>query len=241
MCEAATSKLPPPGTRALSSIAFFTARRPSRSGSLIWSIVCWFGPARGGGREVTNSGLQRVSPGPQTEASAELSRAGARAGPSRPRRLTLDEDGAAPGVADVLDEGVLLLPQRLLVHPPRPAQHVLAQVLHRVDGQAPTGQRQPLHVAALGPAQGQDPLLGEHVEGEGVDAFLVDHHEGLALLAHLGTKGERRRCSPSLWGTAGAGGGGRPTLRLKSMTCRTLSSVKRRSEATNLSRSSAFE
>ncbi len=43
----------------------------------------------------------------------------------------------------------LVVPQRLLVDAARVAQHVLGQVLHRVDGEAPAGQGQPLHVAAL--------------------------------------------------------------------------------------------
>mmetsp|Transcript_11261 Transcript_11261/g.26497 ORF Transcript_11261/g.26497 Transcript_11261/m.26497 type:complete len:214 (-) Transcript_11261:286-927(-) len=41
---AASSKAPPPGTTALSSTAFLTARSPSRRPSLIWSIVCLLGP-----------------------------------------------------------------------------------------------------------------------------------------------------------------------------------------------------
>ena len=36
---AANSNAPPPGTTALSSTAFFTARKPSFTASLIWSIV----------------------------------------------------------------------------------------------------------------------------------------------------------------------------------------------------------
>lgn len=37
----------------------------------------------------------------------------------------------------------------------------------------------------LCPPEGEDAFLGEHVEGEGVDALLVDHDERLAFLAHF--------------------------------------------------------
>mmetsp|Transcript_71109 Transcript_71109/g.107543 ORF Transcript_71109/g.107543 Transcript_71109/m.107543 type:complete len:275 (+) Transcript_71109:123-947(+) len=40
----ATSSAPAPGTSASSSMAFLTERSPSRTASLIWSIVCLFGP-----------------------------------------------------------------------------------------------------------------------------------------------------------------------------------------------------
>mmetsp|Transcript_17526 Transcript_17526/g.29379 ORF Transcript_17526/g.29379 Transcript_17526/m.29379 type:complete len:278 (+) Transcript_17526:260-1093(+) len=44
MRQAAISKEPAPGTNILSSRAPFTARRPSRTASLIWSMVCLLGP-----------------------------------------------------------------------------------------------------------------------------------------------------------------------------------------------------
>mmetsp|Transcript_9834 Transcript_9834/g.15159 ORF Transcript_9834/g.15159 Transcript_9834/m.15159 type:complete len:399 (-) Transcript_9834:412-1608(-) len=96
----------------------------------------------------------------------------------------LDQDGAALRVGHVLHEGVLLLAQRGLPHLARVAQHVLGHVLHAVDRVAPAGERQPLHVAPLGPPDGHDALLGEHVQRERVDALLVDHHEALPRLAH---------------------------------------------------------
>lgn len=34
------------------------------------------------------------------------------------------------------------------------------------------------------PPESEDALLGEHVEGQGVNALLVDDDERLALLAH---------------------------------------------------------
>lgn len=37
----------------------------------------------------------------------------------------------------------------------------------------------------LCPAKREDALLREHVEGQGVDALLVDDHERLSLLTHF--------------------------------------------------------
>ena len=50
---AATSNAPAPGTTLQSSMAFLTALRPSRTASLIWVMVCLFGPEwkGSGGRE----------------------------------------------------------------------------------------------------------------------------------------------------------------------------------------------
>mmetsp|Transcript_6948 Transcript_6948/g.23440 ORF Transcript_6948/g.23440 Transcript_6948/m.23440 type:complete len:237 (+) Transcript_6948:370-1080(+) len=42
--KAPTSNAPAPATTAPSSTAFFTARRPSRTASLIWATVCSLGP-----------------------------------------------------------------------------------------------------------------------------------------------------------------------------------------------------
>ena len=56
--------------------------------------------------------------------------------------------------------------------PTCPAEHLLVQVLHRVDRTAPEGQGQSLHVPALGTAEGEDTLLGEHVQGQGVNTYI---------------------------------------------------------------------
>ena len=57
---------------------------------------------------------------------------------------------------------------------------------HRVDGEAAAALLQALHVPLLGAPQGHDALLGQEVQGDGVDALLVDHHERLVgRVAHL--------------------------------------------------------
>lgn len=107
--------------------------------------------------------------------------------------LTFDQNGATSGVLHIFHKRVLLIAQRLLVDLARPSQHVLAQVLDRIDGETATGQCQTLHVAALGTTQGQDSFLCEEVKGEGIDAFLVDDDERFAVLAHL-EKWKNRIC-----------------------------------------------
>ena len=87
-------------------------------------------------------------------------------------------------------------------------------------------------------------LLGEHVQGEGVDALLVDDDERLALLAHAALELDDLR------GATGFGGGGASSLRRRchrrdgqdaaGRTCFTLSSVNLRSLSMSLSRCSAF-
>mmetsp|Transcript_46784 Transcript_46784/g.111377 ORF Transcript_46784/g.111377 Transcript_46784/m.111377 type:complete len:231 (-) Transcript_46784:790-1482(-) len=54
----ATSNAPAPGIRQSSSMAFFTDRSPSRTASLIWSMVCLFGPLT---RIVHECGLRHSS------------------------------------------------------------------------------------------------------------------------------------------------------------------------------------
>lgn len=96
---------------------------------------------------------------------------------------TLDHEGDGLGVLDVLDEGVLLLAELLLVDEAGPAQHVGGQILDAVLGDAAADELQALHVAALGAAQGEDAVLGQDVEGQGVDALLVDDDEALLGVA----------------------------------------------------------
>mmetsp|Transcript_6793 Transcript_6793/g.15037 ORF Transcript_6793/g.15037 Transcript_6793/m.15037 type:complete len:341 (+) Transcript_6793:423-1445(+) len=98
----------------------------------------------------------------------------------------LDEDGAGARVAHLLHKRVLVLPEGVLVHQAGVAQSLRHQLLNRVDGHAATRQLQPLHVPPLGPAQRDDALLGQHVQGDGVDALHVDHHEALVRgVTHL--------------------------------------------------------
>jgi len=94
------------------------------------------------------------------------------------------QEGAALGMATLLDEGELVLADGHLADLPGEAQLGGVHILDGVDGRPAAGQGQPLHVPSLGPAEAEDALLGEHVEGEGVDALLVDHDERLPLLAH---------------------------------------------------------
>lgn len=95
----------------------------------------------------------------------------------------LDHEGDGLGIADLLDESVLLLAELLLVDEAGPAEDVGGQVVDAVLGDAAADELQALHVAALGAAQGEDAVLGQDVEGERVDALLVDDDEGLLGVA----------------------------------------------------------
>ena len=94
----------------------------------------------------------------------------------------LQQERAGERVLNVLHEAVLVLPEGLLVHTACIAQHVRCEVLHAVHRNTSAGQRQSLHVTALGATQCHDAGLGEHVQREWVDSLLVDHNEGLATL-----------------------------------------------------------
>mmetsp|Transcript_6999 Transcript_6999/g.17932 ORF Transcript_6999/g.17932 Transcript_6999/m.17932 type:complete len:368 (-) Transcript_6999:190-1293(-) len=94
------------------------------------------------------------------------------------------EQGAGLRVLDLVDEGVVLLAQIDLVEQPGVAEAVRLEVVEAVHRGAAARQGDALHVPALGPSTRPDALLGEHVQGEGVDALLVYDDERLALLAH---------------------------------------------------------
>ena len=94
------------------------------------------------------------------------------------------QESAALGMAALLDEGELVLADGHLADLPGEANLGGVHILKGMDGRPAAGQGQPFHVPSLGPAEAEDALLGEQVEGERVDALLVDHDERLPLLAH---------------------------------------------------------
>ena len=117
------------------------------------------------------------------------------------------EQGAGLRVLDLVDEGVVLLAQIDLVEQPGVAEAVRLEVVEAVHRGAAARQGDALHVPALGPSTRPDALLGEHVQGEGVDALLVDDDERLALLAHAALELDDLR------GATGFGGGSASSLR----------------------------
>uniref|UniRef100_A0A8W7PAJ3 Uncharacterized protein n=1 Tax=Anopheles coluzzii TaxID=1518534 RepID=A0A8W7PAJ3_ANOCL len=89
-------------------------------------------------------------------------------------------------VLAVLHERVLVLAQHVLVHLPGKAEARFVHVVERVHRHTATGQRQTLHIAALGTAQRHDALLRQHVQRHRIDALLVDHDERFVrTVAHL--------------------------------------------------------
>lgn len=93
------------------------------------------------------------------------------------------QEGAALGMAALLDKGELVLANGHLTDLAGEAELVGVHILDGMDGRATAGQGQTLHVPSLGAAEAEDALLGKDVEGEGVDALLIDHNERLPLLA----------------------------------------------------------
>ena len=99
-------------------------------------------------------------------------------------RGTFHQDSAAPRRGDVLNESVLLLPQGVLKDQAGASQDFRRrQLLDRVHRHAAAGQHEPLHVAPLGAAQGQDAVFGQRVQRERVDSFLVDEDEAASFAA----------------------------------------------------------
>mmetsp|Transcript_47187 Transcript_47187/g.98793 ORF Transcript_47187/g.98793 Transcript_47187/m.98793 type:complete len:324 (+) Transcript_47187:316-1287(+) len=94
----------------------------------------------------------------------------------------LDENRARLRLFAVLDKGVLLLAQRLLVNLAGEAQNIGGEVVDRVLRRPTAGQRKTLHVAPFATAEADDPLLGQHIQGERVDALLVDNDEGFGFV-----------------------------------------------------------
>lgn len=79
-------------------------------------------------------------------------------------------------------EPVLLNRFSSRTHLTRPAEAVGGEVLRGVDGPAAAGEGEALHVAALGAAQAEDALPGQHVQTDRVDALGVDDDEGRLVL-----------------------------------------------------------
>jgi hypothetical protein len=103
---------------------------------------------------------------------------------------SLEQDGDAEGVLALFNKGKLILSKNVLVYGSRITEAALVEILKRVDGDAAARERETLHVAPLGAAKAKDALAGERVQGQRVDALLVQDHErflvlALALAAHL--------------------------------------------------------
>lgn len=70
----------------------------------------------------------------------------------------------------------------MLINHSSVTQNFRCHVFEGIQSGSSAGQRDALHVATLGAPQGDDALLGEHVQRERVDALLVDDHESLVLV-----------------------------------------------------------
>mmetsp|Transcript_19452 Transcript_19452/g.51898 ORF Transcript_19452/g.51898 Transcript_19452/m.51898 type:complete len:235 (-) Transcript_19452:499-1203(-) len=99
----------------------------------------------------------------------------------------LEEYRAAVRILHPLDEGVLLVAERLFVDGIRFAEIVDVQILHGVHRDTTHCEGESLHVAPLRSAKCDDPLTREYLQRGRVNALLVDQNEGLLVLfrAHL--------------------------------------------------------
>lgn len=93
------------------------------------------------------------------------------------------QEGAALGMAALLDKGELVLANGHLTDLTGKAELVGVHILDGMDGRATAGQGQTFHVPSLGTAEAEDALLGKDVKGKGVNTLLIDHNERLPLLA----------------------------------------------------------
>ena len=92
---------------------------------------------------------------------------------------SLDQQRNGLGILDLLHESVLFLSKRLLINKASITKAILSHVIDTVLGNTTTDELQALHVATLCAAQSKDAVLGENIQGQGVDALLVDNDEVL--------------------------------------------------------------
>ena len=90
---------------------------------------------------------------------------------------SLNEDGAGEGVLDALNEGVLVVTERLLVDELGKSKVALLDIVDGVELLATTGERDTLSVSALGTADADDAVAGKDLKGRGVNTLLVDNDE----------------------------------------------------------------
>ena len=93
---------------------------------------------------------------------------------------SLEQQSAGLGLLGTLfHKGKLVVSQRHLRYLASVSQHVLLQILERMNGSSTTRQGQTLHVASLGTAQTQNTLLGKHIQRQWINALLINHDKGL--------------------------------------------------------------
>ncbi|KAI6751419.1 hypothetical protein HG531_006115 [Fusarium graminearum] len=94
----------------------------------------------------------------------------------------LDHKSNGLGVLDLLNEGVLLLSQSLLVDETSVTQNLLGQIIDTVLSNTATDKLETLHVSALGSSESQNVVLGEDVKRKGVDTLLVNDNKVLCSI-----------------------------------------------------------
>ena len=90
---------------------------------------------------------------------------------------SLDEDGAGEWVLDTLDEGILVISERLLVDNPSPTQIRLLNIIDGVELFATAGERDTLTVSALSSSDTDNTSTSKDLKRRWVDTLLVDDNE----------------------------------------------------------------
>lgn len=95
----------------------------------------------------------------------------------------LDHEGHRLGVLDLLDKGILLLAQCLLVDKASPSKNIRRQVFNAVLSDAAADQLQSLHVSSLGTTKSENAVLGQNIQRQRIDALLVDNDKVLLAIS----------------------------------------------------------
>ena len=92
---------------------------------------------------------------------------------------TLDQNGAGESVLDLVDEGVFVVAECLLINATGPTKIVLGQIINRVDLATTTSEWDSLTVSLLASSDTNDSISGQELEGRWVNTLLVNNDEVL--------------------------------------------------------------
>jgi len=90
---------------------------------------------------------------------------------------TLDQNGAGESGLDLVDEGVFIVTEALLIDVSGPTKIVLLNVIDRVDLATTTSEWDSLTVSLLASSDTNDSISGQELKGRWVNTLLVDNDE----------------------------------------------------------------
>jgi len=102
---------------------------------------------------------------------------------------TLDQNGAGESVLDLVDEGVFILTEDLLINVSGPTEIIFGQIIDGVDLATTTSEWDSLTISLLCSSDTNDSVSGQNLEGWWVNTLLVDNDEVLvSAIAELSFK-----------------------------------------------------